>query len=113
MIQEDEKVSQFPVNDEILELLLHSLNGAYDVTEDGEWVLTGAEFSLNDLLEMLSGYQPEEVKHLEDNVVEYVGGTLFHQDDVIRSLVHEVKRLRVLVPLELQEPLDRPGVSYG
>ena len=70
----------FPVDPETLDLLEASLDAG----------------SLWGTLDLLSGYDETQVRPLADDVVEYVGGPLYHPDDVLRALMAEVRRLRVI-----------------
>lgn len=91
----------FPVDDVMLDQLEHALGGSYTV--DGNAVrLVGAEYSLSQLLDFVSGYDPAMVEPCRDSdgreipdVFEYVGGSVYHPDDIIRALIAEVRRLRV------------------
>lgn len=83
----------FPVDDATLLAVEHALGGSLTV-EDGQPILVGADYSLWDLLEFLSGYDPDKSVPIGDGVYEYVGGPIYHPDDVIRALVAEVRRLR-------------------
>lgn len=91
----------FPVDDVTLNMLEHSMRGAYTVDHDGTHHLVGAEYSTPQLLDFLSGYDPEKVVPLKDedgydipNFVEYVGGPVYSRDCVIKALIKEVRRLR-------------------
>lgn len=97
----------FPVNEAALEAVLHGMAGAYTVDQEGNHVLVpvdgkGGDFSMDDVLHFYSGYDPEKVVpytgedgHTHDDIMEYVGGTLYTRDCVIRALIAEVRRLRM------------------
>lgn len=79
----------FPVDDETLALL----DRALDPTPTGRT-------SMGELLDLLSGYDPDKVVPLLDgdgrevlDAVEYPH-PIYHPHDVIRALVDEVRRLR-------------------
>lgn len=84
------EAAPFPVDDETLILIDQALDGT----------ATGRT-SMTELLELLSGYDPTKVVPLVDedgyevpDWTEYVGGFIYHEHDVIRSLMAEVRRLR-------------------
>ena len=83
-------LAPFPVTDSILDLVEHALNGALDDNHE----LVGAEFSLHQLLDFLSGYDPAKVEQIGEDIYKYVGGPLYHYTDIIRALIAEVRRLR-------------------
>lgn len=94
----------FPVDDVTLAAIEHALGGAYtvDTDEDGHHThrLVGADYSLHDLLDFLSGYDPSQVIPATDadgyempGVTEYPG-VLYHVNDIIKALIAEVRRLR-------------------
>jgi hypothetical protein len=89
-----ETLPDFPVDDVMLDLLEHALGGLYEVDDDFGTRLVGADYSLPQLLDFLSGYDPEQVVPLGGGIEEYVGGPLYTRDDIIRALIAEVRRLR-------------------
>ena len=91
----------FPVDDVMLDAVEHALGGALTVDEAGTQRLVGADYSLPQLLNFLSGYDPEQVVPLVDEDgyevpgwTEYVGGVMYTRDCIIRALIAEVRRLR-------------------
>lgn len=92
----------FPVDDIMLNAVEHALGGALESDSDGNLQLVGSDYSLSTLLDFLSGYNPEQVipyededLHTWDDVVEYIGGALYHEHDIIQALIDEVRRLRM------------------
>ena len=88
----------FPIDDITLNALEHAMGGALTVV-DGEPELVGAEYSVNDLLDFLSGYDPSLLIPDEDNDVYSIpvfvyDGPIYHITDVVRSLINEVRSLR-------------------
>lgn len=88
----------FPVDDVALDALEHALGASMTYDDDGEPQIVGAEFDLHRVLDFYSGYDPEKVVPLDLDrdppVYEYVGGCLYHPNDVIAALIAEVRRLR-------------------
>lgn len=93
-------MSAFPIDDVTLDAIEHALGGAYTVDEDGEPVLHGADMSLPQLLDFLSGYDPAKLQPVLNEYdtpmpdVSLYPEPLFSRDDVIRALIAEVRRLR-------------------
>ena len=85
---------EFPVSDDVLDSIEHALQGAYEVTPEGEHRLVGADFSLSQLLEFYSGYSPEKLQPTDDPQVFVYPEPVYTERDVIRSLIKEVRRLR-------------------
>lgn len=90
----------FPVDDFTLDQIEHALDGAYTVDPDGTQTLVGADFSLSQLLDFLSGYDPSRLAQAVNDydtpipdVFEYPDA-VYHPNDVIRALITEVRRLR-------------------
>lgn len=102
----EKTLPNFPVDDMTLNLIEHALSGSYMMNDDGEPVLVGADMSLDQLLDFLSGYDPElAVPYLDDDGNEIPDATLYphplyHPYDVIRALISEVRRLKVYEPLD-------------
>lgn len=93
----------FPVDDVTLANVLHSLDGAYTVDDDGTHHLVGADFTLSSLLDFLSGYDETKLIRGGDmgttpfgEPVEFTEypDPLYHPNDVIRALAEEILRLR-------------------
>lgn len=86
----------FPVDDVTLSLVSQALNTHFEVI-DGEHVISGGEFTLNRLLEFLSGYdvhrQDQEIAE-DGSVVNVYPGVIYSKEDVIKALINEVLRLR-------------------
>ena len=89
----------FPVDDFALAAVEHGLDAC--LNEDNENI--GSEFSLHEVLDFYSGYDPSQEVVLEAEadtpfgrltISEYVGGPIYHHNDVIRALIAEVRRLR-------------------
>ena len=94
---------KFPVDEQALKMVRESLDSCYTVNDEGEPVLARGDFTLNDLLEFYSGYDPEDYTPLGmhpspfgDDLVEWRmhNQPIFHEHDVIRALIDEVERLR-------------------
>ena len=106
----------FPVDEATLSNVMHSLEGVYAVDEEGNHNLVGSEFSFSQLLDFLSGYDPNEAILIQEgtdvgggaSLVEQIGGAAiyhyphetYHHTDVIRALIQEIERLRALHPDE-------------
>lgn len=97
----------FPVDDVTLAAVEHAMDGAYTIDDEGNHHLVGADYSLNDLLEFLSGYDESRLHLLDegtedDQVLGFHGhipvyeydGQVYHEHDLIRALISEVRRLR-------------------
>lgn len=84
-----------PVDDEALYLLEEALDYRFvGEDENGDPVGSG-EFSLYQLLEFWSGYDPAMLESVGSDVSEY-HGPILGTSDVIRALITEVRRLRAL-----------------
>lgn len=90
----------FALNDETLNVLYDSLD--YCITGwDGDLPITSGEFSLEQVLDLLSGYDPCSAVPVLDECGEVVPdmvtapGPLYHSTDLIRALIDEVRRLRL------------------
>ena len=85
-----------PVDDEALNLLESALDYHFgDPDENGDPIGIG-EFSLFQLLEFWSGYDPalEEPEDGNTRKTVYRGGPLLGTNDVIHALIDEIRRLR-------------------
>ena len=91
----------FPVDDVTLLAVEHALDTTLSYNDDGELVNVGSDYSMSQLLDMLSGVDPSKWQPAHDDdgyeipdAVEYTGGPIYHTNDVIRALIAEVRRLR-------------------
>lgn len=91
----------FPTDDYVLDLVLESLNSKIDFDEDGEPIRIGSEFSLSNLIDFFSGYGDFETETLTYRHDMYKG-KIYSLDNIIESLIYEIKFLRR--QLELIEP---------
>lgn len=90
----------FPVDDLTLTSLKHALQATLTFDDDGNPVITGAEYDIHSLMSFLSGYDPTKVVPLLDDdgyeipdATRY-DGQLYTERCVISALVAEVRRLR-------------------
>lgn len=101
-------MKSFPVDDLTLDALEHALGGAYDVDEDGTHHLVGADYSLDQFLDFVAGIDPTDASAVEvldpgdPTESGWAGAPVYidnrphyHPNDVIRSLIAEVRRLRL------------------
>jgi hypothetical protein len=93
---------EFPVDDEMLDRVEHALGTCWTYDYDGTRVHHGGDYTLPELLDFMSGYDPALAiptgtapGPFGDDVewTEYPFPT-YHEHDVIRALVAEVRRLR-------------------
>ncbi len=84
-----------PVDDGALALLETALEYHFtsELDENGDPIPSG-EFSLYQLLEFWSGYDPALSVEEVPGVYVYRGGPVLHSTDVIRALIQEIRRLR-------------------
>lgn len=96
--------SRVPVDDEALNLLESALDYHFgsERDENGDPIGVG-EFSLYQLLDFWSGYDPSMEEEVVDNgedggarLVVYRGGPVLTSKDVMLALIAEVRRLRSL-----------------
>lgn len=94
----------FPVDDQTLNLVEEAINTHYgDVGEDGRHELVGGEFTLTQLLDFLSGYDPAKTKPMVNQYDTEIPDTVEYPDPVyvptavIQALINEVRRLRTTV----------------
>lgn len=93
MVNDDVTV---PVDDNALNLLETALSYHFGVEKDenGDPIGVG-EFSLYQLLDFWSGFDPRLLQKDEESSGEiYRGGPLLTTSDVIRALIAEIRRLR-------------------
>lgn len=81
-------MSDFPVDDLTLDCLEHALN-----TSRGLDGLVGGEYTLSQFLDFMSGYNPSNRTVMSGDVYE-LHDVLLSEQDVIRALLAEVRRLR-------------------
>lgn len=87
-------MADFPVDNTALDRIEHAMKAALICGEDGNPEVVNADYTINDLLHFYSGYdQAREVPTERIGVFEYTG-FLFHEKDIIASLIAEVRRLR-------------------
>lgn len=108
-----DELAPFPVDDATLLAVEHALDAVIEVDDDGGMVLTGADYTLNALLDFLSGAVGEdpdaEVIDPGDPLAPELPGFLsglagaevvidsrprYSEHDLIRALILEVRRLR-------------------
>lgn len=91
-------MSDFPVDDFTLDQLEHALKGVYALDDKDQQVLRGADFSLSQYLDFLSGYDENlletENDEWQDTPVMVYPKSLYSEHDVILALVLEIRRLR-------------------
>lgn len=100
----------FPTDDATLIAVEHALDACLSADEaTGEFKNVGSDYTLDQVLDFLSGYdRTKQVPYVDEDGHEvpdtmvYEGGALYHHYDVIRALIHEVRRLR-----------SELGVQYG
>lgn len=92
----------FPVDDETLNVIYDSMDRVVTgFDENGSPIREGSPFTLDDVLNMLSGYDESlTVQALNEydqpipDIYEYTGPGIYHQHDLIRALIDEIRRLR-------------------
>jgi hypothetical protein len=84
----------FPVDDITLDLLEHALDARLTFTEDGTLTHVGADMTVPQLLDFLSGYDPSLSEPTEHPDIKVYPHPIYHEHDVLRALVAEVRRLR-------------------
>lgn len=92
----------FPVDDETLNVIRDSLDRVITGwDDDNNPICTGSPFSLDAVLNLLSGYDPaltvQMVNEYDQPIpdwYEYTGPGIYHTHDVIRALIDEIRRLR-------------------
>lgn len=94
------KLPRFPTDDLTLNHLEHAMLGYYTVDSDGTHHLVGADFTVSQFLEFLSGY--DENKAVFDK---YIGAVpcfiypdqIYSEYDVLEALIAEIRWLRGLL----------------
>lgn len=94
MSSQPDQLPPFPVDDFTLDALDHSLNGAFEVDAEGNQKLVGADYSFWQFLNFMSGYDESRLQPTDDPEVNLYNGQVYFPTDIIRSLIHEVRRLR-------------------
>lgn len=93
-------LAEFPLDDYILEAILDSFKGSFEVDEEGNHTLVGGDFTFHGLLNLLSGYDESKLIPYEDEMFHTYDDTFIYPDniyserDVIIALIEEVRRLR-------------------
>lgn len=82
-------LGSFPVDDMTLDLLEQALEGTLVMADDEE--PTGS--CVGRFLDFMSGYDPAKVVEIDSVFSEYPDPT-YHEHDVIRALIAEVRTLR-------------------
>lgn len=82
----------FPIDDITLDAVEHALGGWLRCTDPDNPELVGADYSLHQLFDFLSGHN-EELDYEED---EYTIRTqqIYSEKDLILALIAEIRRLR-------------------
>jgi hypothetical protein len=87
-----------PVDDEALSHYKHALGASFALDEEGNHIVVGAEFTINDLLDFYSGFDPETDTMFEGFVggMEMTSATkpVYSEKDLICALIGEIERLR-------------------
>lgn len=99
-----QQLPPFPVDDVTLSNVEHAMDGALIRDDSGELTVHGAEFGLPQLLDFLAGHDRDSGELLEGaempgfpGVPVYLSDSpTYHEHDVIRALIAEVRRLRGL-----------------
>jgi hypothetical protein len=95
-------LAPFPVDPETLNVVYDSMDRTViGFTDSGEPIREGSPYTLDDVLNMLSGYDPAlSVQSMNEydqpipDMYEYTGPGIYHQHDLIRALIDEIRRLR-------------------
>lgn len=103
---EPEWLPEFPVDDSMLDRLEHALGTCWTYNDDGERVHHGGDYTLAELLDFLSGYDPAleiplgEGPGLFGDDVEWTEYPfpIYSEHDIVRALIAEVRRLREARP---------------
>lgn len=108
-MSEPQTLPPCPVDDFILDQIDHALGGAIGFDDDGARQLVGADFSLSQLLDFLSGVDDTkavlvEAAHPDPLIANSIEGAAIYESpgrrysehDLIAALVTEIRRLRAL-----------------
>lgn len=87
----------FPLDEVTLAMLEASLRVTIDHDDDGSPFVVGEGVTMSTALAFASGYDPDYVAEIDERT-EDVLIPLWSEKDVIESLIHEVRRLRALLP---------------
>jgi len=98
-LSEDGSKLTVPVDDSALDLLEESLDYHFVGQDENGDPIGSGEFSLYQLLEFWSGYDPaNEIQESYTDgglrITYYAGGPLLTHKDVILALINEIRRLR-------------------
>lgn len=107
---------EIPLDDDGLQRIEDAMAGAWAFDDDGNRYLKGGDYTLTQLLDWYSGYDPSKLipydtddtevpKGLVDSIQEFIPGVseakifkypdpIYSEHDLIRALVKEVRRLR-------------------
>lgn len=88
-----------PLDDAGLTALEHALNAVTDIDAEGERHLLGADYTLSQLLNFWSGYDPADgvmTGYIDDIPVYQQDKPCLSEFDLVRALVAEIRRLRDL-----------------
>lgn len=86
-----------PLDDAGLSALEHALSAVTDFDADGERITLGADYTLSQLLNFWSGYDPQDgvmTGYIDDTPVYQQAKPCLSEFDLIRALVAEIRRLR-------------------
>lgn len=85
-----------PVDDNALNLLETALGYYFDGQDENGDPIGVGEFSLYQLLDFWSGFDPSLLKQEGDNphLLVYQGGPVLSSRDVMMALINEIRRLR-------------------
>jgi hypothetical protein len=84
------RLPPFPVDDATLDLLWAALHPGPDAEKSSVWPLL-------DMFSRLGGSDPEAVEEQLDDNTALMRDQHYHDDDVVESLIIEVRRLRALI----------------
>jgi hypothetical protein len=95
---------EFPVDNDMLDRLDHALGTCWTYNDGGERVHHGGDYTLPELLDFLSGYDPSLAIPLGEGSGPFGGDVewteypfpTYHEHDVIRALMAEIRRLRAI-----------------
>lgn len=88
-------MDSFPVDDAALNTIEAAIAVSYDFDDDGNRVLIGGDFTLDQLLDFYSGFNPKTDLEPDDENNDYITIPLYSRHDMILALIHEIRRLRI------------------